>query len=104
MPAAAFDPVILFEEELTIEDRFADNRPYEGSLELELDAVQSRRKGMSYQSRRRTDLDSDEFLAIVRMVLDRGLALVIDPDGDEWMRAFMLHPEEAWRVPAFRAL
>lgn len=98
------DLASLFEPEPDIAP-FAD-------LASQLAAVRNRTKGMSWFTVTKEVVDGvtapyDEILTISRQL---GLTIVVDPsDGDlhgrgPEMNLFVLHPDQAWRVPAFRAV
>ena len=77
-----------------------------GSAKEELEAVQSRKKGMSVFSCPRSDVEG--FKDLSEMALDLGLSVMhhIDPVTHEGlscnqMYIFILYSEESWRVPAY---
>ena len=106
----SFDPSVLFEKQ-AFWVHPPKRQPYPTD-EAELDAVASRRKAMSMYSWTRDYLRTREFAWVTKQVLDRGLMLVLDPDESnaavpqllQGVQGFILHHDQAWRIPAYRVL
>ncbi|HEY1817618.1 MAG TPA: hypothetical protein VGG74_35000 [Kofleriaceae bacterium] len=97
----AFDPAVLF----------ATSRPRAAyaSPEAELDAVRSRAKGIARHQASRRDLATRWFADLSRAALDRGLSIAIVPglpleQLPDPIDVYVLHDDQAWRIPALRAL
>jgi|HubBroStandDraft_6_1064221.scaffolds.fasta_scaffold25409_3 hypothetical protein len=98
----AFDPSVLFAE-----TRRA-RAPYP-TVDGELDAVKTRAKAIAMFSASRRDLATRWFDDVARAALDRGLTLAIVPGQPmeqlpDPIRVYALHDDQAWRIPAHRAL
>lgn len=86
--------------------------PY-GDLGTELDAVRARKKPISMFSMTRGGIERDEafFIELVKEAFNRGLTVILDPDGPSTasrryagVEAYVSHRDQVWRVPAMRAL
>jgi hypothetical protein len=78
-----------------------------GSLKDELEAVRSRKKGMSVFSFPRSETGGDNYKELLTVASQLGLLTVHQnehvlhtPERDI-VYIFVLHPEESWRVPAY---
>jgi hypothetical protein len=97
----AFDPSALFGEPRT--------RPAYATFAAELDAVKSRDKAIAYVAASRRELTARWFRELVDAVLERGLTLAIVPGRaseqlPDAIAIYVLHDDQAWRIPAHRAL
>ena len=95
-----FDPNALFGDV---------RRPAYKTQDAELDAVKARDKGIAMYSASRRDLATRWFTELVRAANDRGLTLAITPGVpseqlSDPVRIYALHDDQAWRIPAHRAL
>jgi len=79
------------------------------TMRAELDAVRSGAKAMAVEVWPRDSIDEDpDHHALVRLAYARGLQVIHQADegraGVPIVAVYVLHPEDAWRVPAHRAL
>ena len=91
-----FDPRVLFEP--------AHDRSTYDSDASELDAVRRRKKAISMFVWSREDLATREFKRFTDLVLDRELAMVLEPGEEHDLYCFVLYRDQAWRISALRAL
>jgi hypothetical protein len=98
----AFDPSLLFAA--------TRSRAAYPSFDAELDAVKSRAKGIALARGSRRDLATRWFSDIAKAALDRGLTIAIVPGKSieeqlpDPIDVYVLHDDQAWRIPAHRAL
>ena len=85
------------------------------TMRAELDAVASGAKAMTLEVWPRSAIEAADrdYEELLRLACDRGLQLMHQPDlgrssdrraGVPIVAVYVLHPEQAWRVPAHRAL
>src|SRR5262245_46850535 len=82
------------------------------TVAAELDAVAARKKGMSMWGMTRSGILRDDAFPheVMRSAFDRGLALVLYPEERselpkfQGITAYVLHLDQAWRIPAQRVL
>ena len=84
-------------------------RPAYATFAAELDAVKSRDKAIAYVAASRRELSSRWFRELAEAALDRGLTLAIVPGRaseqlPDAIAIYALHDDQAWRIPAHRAL